>query len=57
MLAAAGIFCTMMVGVLAEVAREEAPGEIVVVAHGVPDDHANLLVAIEILCSLGVRAG
>ena len=37
---------------LAEVAREEAPGEVVVVAHRMPDDHADLLVLVELLRSL-----
>jgi hypothetical protein len=34
--------------VLGEVSREEASGKIVVVAHGVSDDHSDLLVLVEI---------
>ena len=42
--------------VLAEVSREEPSGKVVVVAYGMPDDHADLLVLVELLRSLSARA-
>jgi hypothetical protein len=39
---------------LGEIARQEAPREVVVVADRVTDDHPDLLVAVEVLCRLGM---
>jgi hypothetical protein len=55
MLAACGMFCTTMVGWPGMcLARYLASGEVVVVADPVPDDHADLLVAVELMRGLGM---